>query len=587
MTATTGQSNASMSASPMTDRILILDADLAPALSVARSLKEIGIAVDVASNNDHPIAAYSRTVDACLNYPDPLERQSEFIDWIREITKQSRYALIIPVTERTVAPLLKYRDRYDDSRIAMAPTDSLRLALDKAQTVALAESVGIPVPRSVLVDDIAQLDDARAQFSFPIVIKPASSVGADQSKNVQLTVSYAFDDNELRAQVRHALRFGHVILQEYFRGEGEGIELLADQGKVVYAFQHRRLHEVPLTGGGSSLRMSVDITPALLDASQRLMAAMKWHGVAMVEFKHDPASGQFRLMEVNGRFWGSLPLAAAAGANFPGMLYELLVKGRVEEHPPARIGVYCRNLSRDVYWHEQVLRKNAPTRLVSIPGWQSVLKDALLMLNWHHSFDVQRLTDPKPGLVDAWRIVKTYQERFARIQADKKILKTQREAWQNGTIRDIVRKSNHIHFVCYGNINRSAISERYAKSVFERPVTISSSGFHPVVDRAADPVMIDVAHDAGLDMTGWASKQLKPTVVADAGIIFVMELDHYRKVCQAHPDAADRTFLLALADPREPRSLDIEDPYGKPATTYRSVYQQIASCIDRIASAQD
>ncbi|MEZ5628533.1 MAG: ATP-grasp domain-containing protein [Rhodocyclaceae bacterium] len=566
-----------------TDRILILDADLAPALSVARSLKEIGVSVDVASSTAHPIAAYSRAVERCLTYPDPLTRQLDFIAWIRDVTEQAGYALIIPVTERTVAPLLKHRDRYDDTRVAMAPTESLRLALDKAQTVALAESVGIPVPRSVLIEDIAELDAARARFDFPIVIKPASSVGADQSKNIQLTVSYAFDDNELRALVQHALRFGHVILQEYFRGEGEGIELLADHGEVIYAFQHRRLHEVPLTGGGSSLRMSVEITPALLDASRRLMAAMKWHGVAMVEFKHDPVSGQFRLMEVNGRFWGSLPLAAAAGANFPGMLYELLVKGKVGKHPAARPGVYCRNLARDVYWHEQVLRKNAPARLVSIPGWRAVLNDALLMFSWRHAFDVQRWSDPKPGLVDVWRIVKTYQERLARIRADKKALAAQRKAWQKGTVRDIVRNANHIHFVCYGNINRSAVAERYARAVFARPVTISSSGFHPVERRAADPVMVDVAREAGLDMTGWASTQLTRTTVEDANVIFVMELNHFRRICQAYPDATDRTFLLAIADPRAPTNLDIEDPYGKAVKTYRAVYQQIVSCIDRIA----
>ncbi|MFV0663261.1 ATP-grasp domain-containing protein [Denitromonas sp.] len=566
-----------------TDRILILDADLAPALSVARSLKEIGVRIDVASSTTHPITAYSRAVERCLTYPDPLTRQLDFIAWIRDITEQAGYALIIPVTERTVAPLLKHRDRYNDTRVAMAPTESLRLALDKAQTVALAESVGIPVPRSVLIEDIAELDAARARFDFPIVIKPVSSVGADQSKNIQLTVSYAFDDNELRAMVQHALRFGHVILQEYFRGEGEGIELLADHGEVIYAFQHRRLHEVPLTGGGSSLRMSVEITPALLDASRRLMAAMKWHGVAMVEFKHDPVSGQFRLMEVNGRFWGSLPLAAAAGANFPGMLYGLLVKGKVGEHPPARPGVYCRNLSRDVYWHEQVLRKNAPARLVSIPGWRAVLKDALLMFSWRHAFDVQRWSDPKPGLVDVWRIVKTYQERLARIRADKKALAAQRKAWQKGIVRDIVRNANHIHFVCYGNINRSAVAERYARAVFARPVTISSSGFHPVERRAADPVMVDVAREAGLDMTGWASTQLTRTTVDDASVIFVMELNHFRRICQAYPDATDRTFLLAVADPRAPTNLDIEDPYGKAVKTYRAVYQQIVSCIDRIA----
>ena len=100
----------------------------------------------------------------------------------------------------------------------------------------------------------------------------------------------------MRAKTTHALRYGSVLLQEYIGGQGVGIELIADQGKIVYAFQHLRLHEIPLTGGGSSLRTSVAVEPALLEASAKLMAALAWHGVAMVEFKRDTGSGKFSLM---------------------------------------------------------------------------------------------------------------------------------------------------------------------------------------------------------------------------------------------------------------------------------------------------
>ncbi len=564
----------------MTDRILVLDADLPPALSVARSLKEIGLTVDVASCQPNPIAGYSRTVSARLSYPDPLAAPTAFIDWMRDITARDDYALIVPVTERTIAPLLKFRDRYDDRRVAMAPSDSLRLALDKAQTVAIAESVDIPVPRSITVDNMAQLEAARDALGFPIVIKPVSSVGADQAKNVQLTVSYAFDDNELRALVQHALRFGDVILQEYFRGEGEGIELLADHGEVVYAFQHRRLHEVPLTGGGSSLRMSVDITPALLDAARRLMAAMKWHGVAMVEFKHDSASGEFRLMEVNGRFWGSLPLAAAAGANFPAMLYELLVKGRIGHHAPARPNVYCRNLQRDVSWHEQVARKQAPPRLVSIPGWGSVLKDALLMLHWRHAFDVQRLSDPKPGLVDLGRIFKTYYDRVRHIRADRQALATQYRAWQNGSQRDIVGNAKCVLFVCYGNINRSAVAEAYARKRYADRIDVASAGIHQQEGRPADPTMVEVARKEALDLSDARSRHMSAEMIARADVILAMEMSHIEHVAKQFPEAKGKTFLLGNATATRWQDIEIADPYGLNASVYAGICKRVMASVD-------
>ena len=58
------------------------------------------------------------------------------------------------------------------------------------------------------------------------------------------------------------------------------------------------------------------------------MRALRYTGVAMVEFKVNAKTGEFVLIEINGRFWGSLPLAVAAGANFPLWLYQMWVENR-------------------------------------------------------------------------------------------------------------------------------------------------------------------------------------------------------------------------------------------------------------------
>ena len=59
--------------------------------------------------------------------------------------------------------------------------------------------------------------------------------------------------------------------------------------------------------------VSEPVDPTLLDYSMRLLRALEWDGLAMVEFRHDRPTGETALMEVNGRFWGSLPLNTAAG----------------------------------------------------------------------------------------------------------------------------------------------------------------------------------------------------------------------------------------------------------------------------------
>jgi hypothetical protein len=56
-----------------------------------------------------------------------------------------------------------------------------------------------------------------------------------------------------------------------------------------------------------------------------MLDALKWHGIAMVEFRQDSRDGEYKLMEINPKFWGSLDLALAAGADFPADLCRIAV----------------------------------------------------------------------------------------------------------------------------------------------------------------------------------------------------------------------------------------------------------------------
>ena len=559
-------------------KILVLDADLPPALTVVRSLARLGLQVDIASPIDRPLTGYSRHAGLRLRYPDPMLEPSAFIDWLNTHSASNAYELVVPVTERTAVPLSRHRDRVNTACIALPANESLDIALDKAKTVELARRLGIPVPSGKMILQADTLDDVKDALAYPVVIKPARSMGEANRGIVQLGVDYAFDESELKAKSSHALGFGSVILQEYFGGQGVGIELIADHGKIVYAFQHLRLHEVPLTGGGSSLRKSVTIEPELLDASQKLMASLKWHGVAMVEFKWKPETRDFRLMEINGRFWGSLPLAVSAGADFPAMLYELLTQGHITPRPSARTGIYGRKLSSDLYWYEQVWRRNAPEKLVSLPRGSRLVKDALLVLSPHHHFDVQQWRDPLPGLVDLGRIAKTYADRIGQLIDARVFAWRQKRAWSGGTIATRLHTARSVLFVCYGNINRSALAGRYfSDKTAGMPIATESAGFHTQSSRPADPIMTEIARAKGIHLETLRSRTIDHAMVEASDLIFVMEKRHYDQIAKAYPGAAGKTFLLS------PRG-EIDDPYGKSMAEYKRCLQEVTTCVDALAA---
>ncbi len=557
--------------------VLVLDADMVSALATARSLRRYGLTVDVASAAERAIATYSNTVNRCFRYPDPLTDEPGFIEWLVRRTTETTYALVIPITERTVIPIANHRARFNQTRLAIASDTALNAALDKARTLALAHDLNIAAPHSVQIGHADHLAPRTAQFGFPIVVKPARSFGTQNNQRTQLSVDYAFNANELRAKTIHALRYGAVLLQEYVGGQGVGIELIADNGKIVYAFQHRRLHEVPLTGGGSSLRISEAVDPALLDASSQLMHALAWHGVAMVEFKRNPDSGRFSLMEINGRFWGSLPLAIAAGADFPAMLYELMVDGAVRSRPPARNGIYGRNLARDLYWTELVLRREGPAGLVRFPTRGQIFKDARLFFSPRHHLDVQTWRDPRPGIIDVWLIVKAQIQRAMRLMAERRLARRLQKSWENGEVARRLRAAHQILFLCYGNINRSALAERCFQARYPgMAIACVSAGFHAEAGRPADPVMIEVAEKLGITLGDWHSHRLNKDMMEHSDIIFVMERQHYQRIANSYPAALPRTFLL---DPRG----DIDDPYGKSPEIYADCAQKVSACIERIA----
>ena len=119
-------------------------------------------------------------------------------------------------------------------------------------------------------------------------------------------------------------------------------------GRLVAEFSHRRLREKPPAGGASVLSESLPVDPRLREFALRLLGPIGSHGVAMMEYKEDRRTGDFVLMEVNGRFWGSLELAVEAGVDFPFLACQL-ARGVPPEAPaPYRLGVKNRWLLGDL-----------------------------------------------------------------------------------------------------------------------------------------------------------------------------------------------------------------------------------------------
>jgi len=247
--------------------------------------------------------------------------------------------------------------------------------------------------------DLGDLEDLGARISYPAVIKPRRSEFVTAAGRVAEggPVEYCPGPDRLRElYLRVHARAPYPLIQEFIPGEGFGVSVLYDHGRLRALFAHRRLRMVRPTGSGSSLRESIAPPLDMVDAARRLLESLAWHGVAMVEFKRDARDGSPVLMAINGRFWNSLPLAVASGVDFPFLLYRLATEGACPERLDYRVGVRGRWLAGDLRHLFEVLRGRPagwsdayPTRLRSLvefvrPGGRDLHYDDL----W--------LSDPAP-----------------------------------------------------------------------------------------------------------------------------------------------------------------------------------------------
>jgi hypothetical protein len=154
------------------------------------------------------------------------------------------------------------------------------------------------------------------------------------------------------------------------------------------------------------------IWPNVQDYSVRFLRAMGWEGVAQVEWKAMPGTRDVVLMEVNGRFWASLPGSLHAGMEFPFWLYQSQLGKPVHHEGPYRQKIASRYLQADLKRLELVLRNHYTVSSVPLPSkWRECVDFILDSFSWRVKGDILAWDDWFPGFHEAWRIFKYYMNR--------------------------------------------------------------------------------------------------------------------------------------------------------------------------------
>jgi predicted ATP-grasp superfamily ATP-dependent carboligase len=327
---------------------VVLGVDTPIGLTVVRELGERGVPVLGIGRSSDALGFRSRYLAAGFVRPIGEGALVALLNQLAE-ERQARFLITISESDAVFARRVADHGELKGLRPLVPEESRLKVVNDKLTTYQIARRLGIRVPTTWQPERVEAIAERVGAVEFPCVLKwrdphivapDLARIGETLRKS-----EYCYEAASLRAALMRYAPIGRFpLVQSFCPGEGLGQMLFMSGGKALLRFQHRRLAEWPPEGGFSTVCESLPPSAhaELMAKSEALLAEIGWEGPAMVEYRFDPRTQSAALMEINGRFWGSLPLAYHAGAPFAWFTYAVLGLGRKEIAPPYRAGMRCR-----------------------------------------------------------------------------------------------------------------------------------------------------------------------------------------------------------------------------------------------------
>lgn len=306
------------------------------AYDLLRSLGRERIPCVVASSQRDDVAIYSRYCTQHIQLPE-FEKKSydEIAAILLEFSAKER---LRPVLFYASDPELDFVARYRD---VLGPAFQLNLPesrildalANKVEFSRLAMKFDLPVPQTLIFKDAADVESQLSAIRFPCIVKPAYSHDwvweSDQQREFFGPYKKAlrrFDSADTLVRFCRLLpqRRTGFLIQQYIEGRDEGIAsfhgYFDEQSECLAYFVGEKVRTYPAHTGGSVYIRTV-LNPELALRSIDYLQRIDFRGIVKVDFKRDPQSGEFHILEVNARYNLWELLGAYAGMNLAAIAY--------------------------------------------------------------------------------------------------------------------------------------------------------------------------------------------------------------------------------------------------------------------------
>ena len=241
-------------------------------------------------------------------------------------------AVLVYGDDATLLAISRHRGKLDKHYSFLMPgAEMVEDVDDKFRFDALAERLGLPVPRTILSSEIRTVNDITERISLPCVLKPSLHIGWRQSRAIQEVTK--MPQKVLHAESLEELTLLHekmrqftpdFVVQEYVPGGPDCIysfhAYYNRQSEPLAYFVGRKIRTYP-EDSGTSTYLELVREPEVVQLGTEILNALKFVGPVKIDFKKDARRNRLYLLEVNARYNLWHYLGAASGVNIPRTAY--------------------------------------------------------------------------------------------------------------------------------------------------------------------------------------------------------------------------------------------------------------------------
>jgi predicted ATP-grasp superfamily ATP-dependent carboligase len=299
------------------------------AVVVGGQLSGLGVCRSLAKGNVPTYVLDHRRLDAAMwsRYAHPVRTNvlhgPNLIDALRSLAKHldGRPVLII-TDELALLTISEFRTELDGMfRLRLPAHETVLMLHDKARFHEFAVAHGLPVPRSEVLRHPADIERIQA-LRLPVIIKPADKQFFHLNGAPRLIIAndYQAADSNSRKLLTAV---GEIIVQECIDGPDRNIyfSLFYRRDNVTTQFLGQKLASNPPRSGSTALCAQVDnreVGEKLEHTTNEFLALVGYQGFGGIEYKLDPVSGRFLIIEPTvGRTDWQEEIATFCGVNIP------------------------------------------------------------------------------------------------------------------------------------------------------------------------------------------------------------------------------------------------------------------------------